>query len=657
MNTFLSMQQGKSESQENCGTKQDDVAVQTTKLPHVTAESNVLTQKDTFQDTNNNDARLKSGKSEKAVNDLNNEDPVINEELRSGKLNRTGKCEKSTKGELKKRTKTLRIKELILGKRETTSSKIRKERSYSENDLHHFSRYDGKANDNEKHTSFDKFRKEMNNSDSSSNTLERMENLKPKRSASKDNLDYVSKAKVPRQTWIQVNLNRDRSSSCPTSKDGSVGKDSKHTRRKVVKRDSWFLIRKQKMEGESPHILEKELILKEQEGNDMEKDLDSEKQFGEITQTTSGSNENPEKNGRDVPGKTCSDPKFKNQKTIRISKSDSKFANPQTIRISKSDSKFENQSKNSKQKIQDEPSENLEEISHLKGLEKKNGQSEKNSESQLKNTKTKHPHQVLEDSKSSLENKNKSTTQQTESLSDLKLETFNSDDPQSKKEIDTEASELNERNESLRPKENTETDIETSKDRPTLLTIANQLVSEKYNSKLSTWPSVGTVNESRNRNRAQTKPVCGHSEESHQCQKINELANDTMWTPCTHIEETTPVDAECSPPLVVNNENLDLATKSQCTKEYTKSTQGDSNDQNSDEDEFLANQKFENDIRFIDAEAKRSLRSEEYLERARKRCLTEPKSSNTPTLVLKGMALFSSNLAGGVFTVPLHLSN
>ena len=688
MNMFLSMQKEKSGSQGNRGTKQDDTAVHTaTEMPHTIAESNVLTQKDGFRDSNNNDVKLKS------KNDLNDEDPVIKEELTSGKVNTTEKSEKRTAGELKKRTKTLRMKGLIPGKKKNISSETRKERSYSENNLEFFSRCDGKAND-DKHISFDKFKKDMSNSDSCSNTLERKKNWKPKQSASEDNLDYVSKHKVdrtslerdssfdtesycsdpsfttydngtdthvysdtnsnlPRKTWIDGKLNRDRSSSCPISTDGLVRKDSKYTRRKVVKRDSWFLTRKQKMKKESPHIVE-ESILKEQEGNHLERGHNPEKPFGEITETTSHSNENSEKKGRDVTGKKCSDSKFHNQKTIRISKSNSKFANPKTIKISKSDSKFENKSKNSKQ---DESSENLEKISILKNLETRSGESGQNSESELKINQTKHPQQVREDSKSCLENKEKSTAKQTKSQSDLKLEKFNTDEQQSRMEIDTQASDLEKRNEILKPKDNTENDVETSKDRPTLLTIANQLAAERDDSKLSTCSSVGAMNKSANSNRTRTRPVFSEVKESHECQKLNDFPDDTKQTLCTQIQETTPVNVESSPTLAVNNERLYAVTKSQRAEKCTQPNQGDFNDQNSDDDKFLANQKFQNDIRFIDAEAKRSLRSKEYLERARKRCLTEPKSCHKPTLVLKGMATFSSNLAGALLMLPVHLSN
>ena len=682
MNMFLSMQKEKSGSQGNRGTKQVDTAVHTaTEMPHTIAESNVLTQKDGFRDSNNNDVRLKS------KNDLNNEDPVIKEELTSGKLNTTEKSENA--GELKKRTKKLRMKGLIPAKKKNISSEIRKERSYSENNLEFFSRCDGKAND-DKRISFDKFKKDMSNSDFCSNTLERKKNWKSKQSTSEDNLDYVSKHKVettslerdsdtesdcsdpsfttydnsdthvysdtnstlPRKTWIDGSLNRDRSSSCPISTDGPVRKDSKYTRRKVVKRDSWFLTRKQKMKKESPHIVE-ESILKEQEGNDLERGHNPDKPFGEITETTSHSNENSEKKGRDV-GKKCSDSKFHNQKTIRISKSNSKFANPKTIGISKSDSKFENKSKNSKQ---DESSENLEKISILKNLETRSGESGQNSESELMINQTKHPQQVLGDSKSCLENKEKSTAKQTKSQSDLKLEKFNIDEQQSRMEIDTQVSDLKERNEILKLKDNTENDVETSKDRPTLLTIANQLAAERDDSKLSTCPSVGAMNKSANSNRTRTRPVFSEVKESHECQKLNDLPDDTKQTLCTQIQETTPVNVESSPTLAVNNERLDVVTKSQRAEKCTQPNQGDFNDQNSDDDEFLANQKFQNDIRFIDAEAKRSLRSEEYLEKARKRCLTEPKSCHKPTLVLKEMAAFSSNLAGAVLMLPVHLSN
>ena len=552
MNMFLSMQKVKSKNQGNGETKQDDIMVHSpTQLPQKTDESNALTQKGTFQNFNNN-ARFKSTK---AVGDHN--DPASKEESTNDHLNAADKWEKRPKKQPKNRIKKLKMKGLLPGKKETTNSKMRKQRSYSEDNLDHFSKNSDKAKDT---------------SDSSSNTFERKKSLKPKRSASEDDINHVSKGKVKktscsleggssfdtelvctdtnsatynessdayehsdsmslnlsRRSLIDSNLNRGRSSSCPTRKDDSAEKYRKPTKPKIVKRDSWFLIRKQKLKDESPNILKEESIPEEQKGNDLERDFDSKK---------------------------------------------------------------------------------------------------RNSE-----------------------------------------------------QIDTEVSESDIRNERLKPKDKTKSDIKTSENKPTLLTITNQSRSE--------IDPLWEVNESANNNNAQTKPASGEFEESNRCQKFKARS--------TRIQKTMP-DVECSSTGAINNECLDVATNSRSTEDLNEPNQGDSvvqnleeevvefnsplpvnnersdpatnclqctekhadlnqnhpKDQISDEDEFFANQKFQNDIKFIDAEAKRSLRSQEYLKRARKRYLIPPIDCHKPISVLKRIARFGEI----VQTTPLNHEN
>ena len=551
MNMFLSMQKVKSKNQGNDETKQDDITVHSpTQLPQKTDESNALTQKGTFQNFNNN-ARFKSTK---AVDDHN--DPAFKEESTNDNLTATDKWEKRPKKQPKNRIKKLTMKGLLPGKKETTNSKMRKQKSSSEDNLDHFSKYNDKASDT---------------SDSSSNTFERKKSLKPKRSASEDNINYVSKGKVEktscslnggssfdtelvctdsssatynessdtyehsdstslnlsRRSLIDSNLNRCRSSSCSTRKDDSAEKYRKLTKPKIVKRDSWFLIRKQKLKDEWPNILKEESIPKEQRGKDLERDFDSKK---------------------------------------------------------------------------------------------------RNSE-----------------------------------------------------QIDTEVSESNKRNERLKPKDKTKSDIKTSENKPTLLTITNQSRSE--------IDSLWEVNESANNNNAQTKPASGQFEGSNQCQNFkaqntqiqkampdvecssNVATNNECLDVATNSRSTEELNepnqgdsvvqdleeevVEFNSPLPVNNERSDPATNLQCTEKYTDLTQNYSKHQISDEDEFFANQKFQNDIKFIDAEAKRSLRSQEYLERARKRYLIPPIDCHKPISVLKRIARFGEI----VQTTPLNHEN
>ena len=529
MNMFLSMQKVKSKHQGNGETKQDDIMVHSpTQLPQETDESNALTQKGAFQNFNNN-ARFKSTK---AVDDHN--DPAFKEESTNDNLNATDRWEKQPKKQPKNRTKKLKMKGLLPGKKKTTNSKMQKHKSSSEDNLDHFSKCNHKANDT---------------SDSSSNTFERKKSLKPKRSASEDNINHVSKGKVEKTSYsleggssfdtelvctdscsatysyIDSNLNRCRSSSCPTRKDDSAEKHRKPTKPKIVKRDSWFLIKKQKLKDESPNILKEESIPKEQKRNDLERDFDSKKQNSE--------------------------------------------------------------------------------------------------------------------------------------------------------QIDAEVSESNTRNERLKPKDKTKSDIKTSENKPTLLTITNQSQSE--------IDSLWEVNESANNNNAQTKPASGQFEESNRCQNFK-AQNTQKVMPDVECSSKVAINNECldvatnsrfteelnelnqgdsvvqsleeevvefNSPLPVNNERSDPATNLQCAEKYTDLNQNYSKDQISDEDEFFANQKFQNDIKFIDDEAKRSLRSQEYLERARKRYLIPPIDCHKPISVLKRLARFGEI----VQTTPLNHEN
>ena len=590
-------------------------------------DTSVVDRPAEMHDSNNNVRRVREEKTipENPVVDLNEEDPAFKEELTSAKLGATHKSQKPaiSKEEWKKRIKKLKMKGLIPRKKENSS---RKERSYSENNLNDLPIPDCKVTTYEQHSSFDRFRSKMkmNSSNSSSNNskLEKERRRGRKRSTSVGSLDSFSKLEVektgkrddcstvedlscddeaecsstsmdsssttqkdssdahfysdndldlPRRVSLDGSLRRDRSFSAgPEGGSGRLGEDLKHKkeRPKVMKRDSWFLIRKQQMKDESAEISNlkegnvKEKGRKVMEGNDKGGGSDLEKQLkirGTITQRKSCDNDSERRRGKITQMKSSVE------------------------EVSTSGSELENRNKSSKQKAESESSPKLDERSNPKDGQNRMKESGINSESQLKMTQRKtYSDQVKEDS--------------------------------------TSGSELDNGNKILKAKDH--------KNEQTLLAISNQSGSEKEDSGLSTCASVETVS------------VPGNEQSS---SNIVENTNKAE-----HLDVNDSVKQSEINRTIENQENFKITSKNE---EHTKrkKTRSDSIDgNNSHEDECLVDKKFLNDLWFIDAETKRSLRSEEYLEKARKRYVHKRNSCLETNFALKVMEAISKNPAAGI---------
>ncbi|CAB3981739.1 Hypothetical predicted protein [Paramuricea clavata] len=579
-----------------------------------------------IQDSNNNVRRVREENTipENPVVELNERDPITKEELTSAKLGATHKNQKPaiSKEEWKKRMKKLKMKGLIPRKKENSS---RKERSYSESNLNDLPMTDCKVTTYEQHSSFDRFRSKMkmNSSNSSSNNskLEKERRRGRKRSTSECSLDSFSRLEVektgkrddcssveylscddegecsstsmdssstthkdssdahfysdndldfPGRVSLDGSLRRDRSfSTGPKGGSGRIGEDLKHKkeRPKVVKRDSWFLTRKQQMKGES----EKRSNLKEGnvkderkviEGNDKGGGIDLEKQFkirGTITQRKSCDNDSERRRGKITQKKSSVE------------------------EASTSGSELENRNKSSKQKAESESSAELDERSNPKDGQNRKNESGINSESQLKMTQRKtYSDQVKEDS--------------------------------------TSGSELDNGNKILKAKDH--------KNEQTLLAISSQSGSEKEDSGLSTCASVETVG------------VPGNEQSS---SNIVENTNKAE-----HLDVNDSVKQSETNRTIENQENFKITSKNEEHTKRKKSRTDSIDGNNSHENECLADKKFLNDLWFIDAETKRSLRSEEYLQKARKRYVHKRNSCLETNLALRVMEAISKNPAAGI---------
>ncbi len=101
-----------------------------------------------------------------------------------------------------------------------------------------------------------------------------------------------------------------------------------------------------------------------------------------------------------------------------------------------------------------------------------------------------------------------------------------------------------------------------------------------------------------------------------------------------------------------SQEHLEIVRKNEKhTKNKTNQIRNDSvngESQNTGEAELLVDKKFQNDLRFIDRETKRSLRSGEYLEKARKRYHPKPYNCLETNLACIVMGAVSKNPAAGI---------
>ena len=560
----------------------------------------------------------------------------------------------------------------IPGKKENTGSEIRKERSYSEDNLNYSSTTDCKIKNYEEHSPLGRFRSRMGMTSSISSP--KFVSERRKRSKSENNLDYFSKFEVektsrdecssledlgselecsstdsnsttykyssdthvysdndlnlPRRVSMDGNLTRDRSFSC--AREGNPLQEDikpKKERQKLVKRDSWFLTRKQKMKDE----WEKNSNPKERRigSNDKEEGTDSGRQLrnrGEVNQTKSSVEEGL-----------------------------------------KSGLMFENQNKDSKQKLERKPSSEMDERSKPNDEQNKKMESGVNAKNPLKiSLRKRQSDEINEDS--------------------------------------TSGSELDHRSKNSKPRERKKTDVPSSKDKKTLLTIsASRSGSEREeDSGLSTGTSIDTVNGLRNDGstwnivendsegkntipEAKSKQVSSQVEECGAITKAKNVSNSKELLVGNQAQKTAPVYVEINPPLPENNERPEVTKDPQCnektkpsesvqgsmtnrttgsqehleivrknekhTKNKTNQIRNDSvngESQNTGEAELLVDKKFQNDLRFIDRETKRSLRSGEYLERARKRYHPKPYNCLETNLACIVMGAVSKNPAAGI---------
>ena len=570
--------------------------------------------------------------------------PNIKDEITSTKLDTTYKNKKqpSSKDELKKRIKKLKMKGLI-PKKKDKSSVIRKERSYSENNLNYLPRTDIKVKNYEQHSTFDK---ENDKKDKRKGR---------KRSESQGSLDYFGKYEVqrtekkdkcvsmgdlssdtdhegastdssstlnndpyysdnnldlPKRIAVDSILRRKRSSTCPTE-DGHVEEDLKRKseRPTIVKRDSWFLTKKHKtkveLRKEKSSLNEEQKVI---DRNDQHENIDTERQFREgISQ-------------KKMSGKISRD-------TIEKKSSLEVQILSDVQEDAKAGSKLENQSKNEKLTVESKPGPKLENESKPKDGQNEEREDDISSENQIINKQRKqHSEQVKEDS--------------------------------------TSGSELDHKKKSSELKDHEKTDIPAPKSRITLLTIANQSESEKEDSGLSSSTSYDTINHPGNEGcgpiasnivqnntekkipEEQPKPISGDVKE---CRAIAEEPKTTKIQETKELKEvneekTTQVDEVTTPSQDSVKEEQKMMNQSNENKEnFTSKTELCST--SSDESEDLINKKIQNDIKFIDWETKRSLRSKEYLERARKRYRPKPNKQNIAQVVMEAI---SKNPAAGV---------
>jgi hypothetical protein len=181
------------------------------------------------------------------------------------------------------------------------------------------------------------------------------------------------------------------------------------------------------------------------------------------------------------------------------------------------------------------------------------------------------------------------------------------------------------------------TDVPASKDKTTLLTMASQSESEKEDSGLSSSASFDTKNPPRGCASAQInsereipgnepKPVAAIVEDP----KNTKIPDVKTLTEDNKVEETTPV--EINPPLPKHTVEAEPKKKDKSFE--NKENLPRKSDTKPDENEDLIEKEFQNDIKFIHWEAKRSLRSEEYLQRARKRYRPKSHKPNAAVVVL-----------------------